>query len=146
MELVTDDIVPLLIMTITQSTLSDLLSTVTYIMEFDFTQLNEGELGFGLLQSLDRRFCFSSFHVATNFLLEKAKEWNHPSFVSSSITPRTIIKTLSTQSSLFPPSRLPRTSQKDLPPTRKVNVVFNPTQQVYRDEQGVTSCMEMEGK
>ena len=45
-ELVSDDLVPLMIMTLIQSSLTDLLSTVDYITEFDFTQLKERELGY----------------------------------------------------------------------------------------------------
>lgn len=46
MELASDDLVPLMIMTLIQSSLTDLVSTVDYISEFDFTQLKERELGY----------------------------------------------------------------------------------------------------
>lgn len=67
MELASDDLVPLMIMTLIQSSLTDLVSTVDYISEFDFTQLKERELGYLSLHLLTPASVFPPSKWPRNF-------------------------------------------------------------------------------
>ncbi|KAK8824195.1 hypothetical protein AV274_0933 [Blastocystis sp. ATCC 50177/Nand II] len=125
MELASDDLVPLMIMTLIQSSLTDLVSTVDYISEFDFTQLKERELG----------FCFSSFQVATVFLLAKAREHQLP-LQQQPITPHAVLlSSSSAREQLLPPSQsLPQSGSFHA--TRRSRLLFNPDRLVYRSNEG----------
>lgn len=76
MDLAADDLVPLVVLVILDSNVTQLKSTISFINEFDFSNLQERELGYFLEWFLIGRFCFVTFRVAVTFLEQKAREWN----------------------------------------------------------------------
>ena len=76
MDLAADDLVPLVVLVILDSNVTQLKSTISFINEFDFSNLQERELGYFLEWFLIGRFCFVTLRVAVTFLEQKAREWN----------------------------------------------------------------------
>ena len=133
MELASDDLVPLMIMTIIQSSLTDLVSTTDYISEFDFTQLKERELGYPHFSFPHHRFCFSSFQVATEFLLAKAREHALPCHCTT-ITPHVVLLNSPTACSQLFPVHQQFHHSGSFNTTRRNSIAFNPDCQVYHEK------------
>ena len=76
MDLAADDLVPLVVLVILDSNVTQLKSTIAFINEFDFSNLQERELGYFLELHFMDRFCFVTFRVAVTFIEQKAREWN----------------------------------------------------------------------
>ena len=71
MDLAADDLVPLVVLVILDSNVTQLKSTISFINEFDFSNLQERELGYFLEWFLIGRFCFVTFRVAVTFLEQR---------------------------------------------------------------------------
>lgn len=93
MDLAADDLVPLIALVVLESHVTQLCFTIEFVNEFDFSKLQERELGSALEGCVTDRFCFASFRVAVTFIEKKADEWRNsksqPDFAGPSTSPTT---------------------------------------------------------